>query len=84
MSAATAINDRGQVVGMSCGADGCRAFLWENGVMKDLNALVAPGYQGRPVFANDIDDAGQLTGQATDPRTGDAVTFLATLLGGNP
>lgn len=63
---------------MSCGANGCRAFLWEDGVMEDLNALVAPGYEGRLVFANDINDAGQISGQAIDPRTGNAVTFMAT------
>lgn len=39
-SAATAINDRGQVVGWSTTGDGGRrAFLWQDGAMTDLGAL---------------------------------------------
>ena len=83
-SQALGINGRGQVVGLSCGTSGCRAFLWENDVMTDLNTLVAPGYTGRLVFANDINDAGEITGQTIDPETGDAVAFLAAPLRGTP
>ena len=37
------INDKGQVVGSSCDQRGtCRAFLWQNGTMTDLNLLIAP------------------------------------------
>jgi probable HAF family extracellular repeat protein len=78
------INGHGQVVGLSCGVSGCRAFLWENEVMTDLNTLVAPDYAARLVFANDINDAGEITGQALDPVTGDAVSFSATPLAGDP
>lgn len=64
-SQALGINDRGQVVGLSHGGTaGYRAFLWENGVMTDLNTLVAPGYADHLLLANDIDDAGRITGQA--------------------
>ncbi len=78
------INDRGQIVGLSCtaGFGSCRAFLWEGGVMTDLNELV-PGYTGHLVFANDINAAGEITGQTIDAETGDAVAFRATL-GVNP
>jgi len=76
------INGRGQVVGLSCGVRGCRAFIWEDGVMKDLNDLLAPGYEGHLVFANDINDVGQITGQAIDPVTGDAVAFVASPIDG--
>lgn len=78
-SEAHGINDRGQVVGVSCAADGsCRAFLWENGVMKDLNTLVAPGYPGVLTTAQDINDRGEITGRAFDPATGENPAFLAT------
>ena len=77
------INGRGQVVGLSCGGSGCRAFLWD-GVMTDLNTLVTPDYAGLLVFANDINDAGQITGQTIDPATGDAVAFMAAPLSANP
>jgi probable HAF family extracellular repeat protein len=45
-SEAHGINERRQVVGISCDAAGnCRAFLWEDDVMKDLNTLVARLYR---------------------------------------
>src|SRR5262249_12270066 len=53
LSLAFGLNDRGQVVGQSIGPDGRRAFLWQRGVMTDLNTLVP---QGSPLllYANDI------------------------------
>jgi probable HAF family extracellular repeat protein len=83
ISQALGINGRRQVVGLSCGGSGCRAFLWEGGVMTDLNTRVTLGYGGRLVFANDINDAGAISGQAIDPETGDAVAFVAAPLGEN-
>lgn len=78
-SEAHGINERRQVVGVSCDAAGnCRAFLWENGVMKDLNTLVAHGYGGALTAAQDINDLGVITGRAADPATGARPAFLAT------
>lgn len=78
-SEAHGINDRGQVVGVSCDADGgCRAVLWEDGVIKDLNTLGAPGYAGILTTAQDINDRGVITGRAFDPETGERPTFVAT------
>jgi len=78
-SEAHGINERGQIVGVSCdAAGGCRAFLWEDGVMKDLNALVAPGYTGVLTTAQDIDDRGVITGRAFDPASGARPAFRAT------
>jgi probable HAF family extracellular repeat protein len=82
-SEAHGINERRQVVGVSCNAAGaCRAFLWQDGVMTDLNALVAPGYTGQLTTAQDIDDRGEITGRAADPSTGQLPAFLATPLPG--
>jgi probable HAF family extracellular repeat protein len=78
-SEAHGINERRQVVGISCDAGGnCRAFLWEDGVMKDLNTLAAPGYTGILTTAQDINDRGEITGRAFDPVTGERPTFVAT------
>lgn len=78
-SQAHGINERRQVVGVSCDAAGnCRAFLWEDGVMKDLNTLVAPGYTGILTTAQDINNRGVITGRAFDPVTGEHPAFQAT------
>jgi probable HAF family extracellular repeat protein len=77
-SEAHSINERRQVVGVSCDAAGsCRAFLWEDGAMKDLNTLVARGYAGVLTTAQDINDFGVITGRAADPATGGRPAFLA-------
>jgi probable HAF family extracellular repeat protein len=79
ISEAYGINNRGQIVGQSCADITCassRAFLYENGEMYDLNALVVPaGSAYDLIFANDINDEGQITGLAVDENTGDAVAF---------
>jgi len=75
---ANAINERGQVVGFSCTIDAdCRAFLWENGDLKNLNDLVVPGFTGVLLFAQDINDQGEITGRAFDPATGLRRAFVA-------
>lgn len=77
-SQALGINARRQVVGMSCSAGFaiCHAFLWQDGVMTDLNDA-APGYSGELIFANDINDLGQITGGAFDAGTGESPAFVA-------
>ena len=78
-SEAHGINEQGQVVGTSCDADGnCRAFLWQDGVMKDLNALVAPGYTAVLTTAQDVNDQGVITGRAFDAAAGTRPAFVAT------
>ena len=77
LSQALGVNIAGQIVGLSCNA-GCatlRAFIWQNGVMSDLNDLVAPG-SPYLVYANDINDEGVITGLGVD-QSGNAIAFRA-------
>ncbi len=80
LSQALGINESRQVVGISCtpGFASCRAFIWEDGVMRDLNGLVATGYSDHLISANDINDLGQITGRALEQGTGAEVPFVAT------
>ena len=75
------INAKRQVVGISCAnADGsgtCRAFLWQDGSMTDLNTLVAAGYPNLLTVAQDINDAGVIAGRALTP-TGQRPAWVAT------
>jgi probable HAF family extracellular repeat protein len=78
LSEAFAINERGQVVGVSFGgAEGSHAFLWQNDVLLDLNDLVdiAPDVLQS---AQDIDDDGRITGRVRDGVTGEVMVFVAT------
>lgn len=82
LSEAFAINSRRQVVGISFGgATGPRAFLWENGIMTDLNTLVGAGNLDVLLSAQDINDAGQITGRVRDHGTGQILAFVATPTG---
>jgi probable HAF family extracellular repeat protein len=77
-SQALGINEDRQVVGVSYSAGfACHAFLWEHGVMTKLDDL-APGYSGHLCAANDINDLGQITGEAIQAGTGQSVAFEAT------
>jgi probable HAF family extracellular repeat protein len=76
-SQALGINERRAIVGTSCDAAfNCRAFLWRDGVMMDLNTLVSPDYHGTLVTANDINASGRITGQTVE-QTGTLVAFMA-------
>jgi probable HAF family extracellular repeat protein len=81
-SQALGINEWRQVVGLSCSAGfaSCRAFLWQNGVTTDLNDVVPPGYADHLYAANDINDFGQITGEAIEHGTGASVPFKASPL----
>jgi len=75
-SAAFGINNRGQIVGLSRGGPYVfRALLWENGVMTDLNTLTLPGSPFL-LYANDINDRGEIVGQAFNPDTEEAPAFV--------
>jgi probable HAF family extracellular repeat protein len=82
VSEALAINARRQVAGVSFGgAHGLRAFLWEQGIMTDLNTLVGTGNLDVFLSAQDINDAGQITGRVKDHATGQILAFVATPTG---
>jgi probable HAF family extracellular repeat protein len=79
-SDADGINDLGQVVGGSWDAEGNdRAYLWQNGVMTDLNTLIPPD---SPLYlieaSGTINDWGQIAGIALQISTGETHAFLAT------
>lgn len=64
-SEALGINDAGTIVGQSISASGSsRAFIWQNGTMTDLNTLIPPSSGLYLLFANDINDEGNIAGGA--------------------
>lgn len=71
------LNERDDVVGISCPTNGCSAVLWRNGQLYDLNDLKAPGSTDEHLFAaGDINDFGVIAGQ-TLAADGSQSTFLA-------
>ena len=77
-SGALAINDRGEVVGISNDTEGNgRAFIWRNGIMTDLNALAPADSPLYLIFASGINDRGEIVGFGAT-ETGDVHAFLAT------
>ena len=85
LSQALDVNERRDVVGTSChiadGARHCRAFVWRDGAMTDLNTLVAGSYADHLVSANNINDFGVITGVAVNPTTAEERAYVAIPLG---
>ena len=82
-SEAYGINERRQVVGVSCDADfvDCRAVIWDHGnTPTDLNDLKG-GFSARLETAKDINDKGEITGRAID--AGVRTPYLAVPVGGH-
>jgi probable HAF family extracellular repeat protein len=72
------INNKGQVAGGSWDInDNERAFLWQNGVMTDLNTLIPPDCPLYLLEAYGINDSGLIVGLAYQNSTGDFHAFLA-------
>jgi probable HAF family extracellular repeat protein len=61
-SQATGMNDFGQVIGVSFPSS--HAFLWQNNKMEDLTNLVGISNNLMLVSTGDINDRGEITGQA--------------------
>jgi probable HAF family extracellular repeat protein len=83
-SFAFGINERDQVVGESCDASfNCRAFIWQEGAMSDLNAL-APSSTLYLMLAESINSRGEITGIGFDQSTGGVPAFVAIPTSGRP
>ena len=63
-SEAFGVNNHGQVVGRYFPADQVQshAFIWENGVMTDLNDFLPQGFLGYVESAHGINDTGHIVG----------------------
>ncbi|MFY9741889.1 MAG: DUF3466 family protein [Candidatus Sulfotelmatobacter sp.] len=73
------INQKNQAVGNSFNPNTgtSRAVLWQNNTLNDLNALVVQPTSLYLTLAQGINDAGEITGTATDTTTNETVGFLA-------
>jgi probable HAF family extracellular repeat protein len=64
------INNLGQIVGYSCDVNfNCRAVLWQDGSIVDLNTLIPADSTLVLNYAATIDDLGIIAGYAVDPNT---------------
>jgi probable HAF family extracellular repeat protein len=83
-SFATSINNRGQVVGSTFDSESnwSHGFLWQNGVLTDLNTLFPESSHLFVISASNINESGQIAGMAVEmagPHAGNIVhAFLAT------
>jgi probable HAF family extracellular repeat protein len=80
---ATGIDDQGQVVGSTWDSsfNWSHAFIYQDGVMTDLNTLFLKGTNLRATMANKINERGQISGMGTvlsGPEMGKLHAFLAT------
>jgi probable HAF family extracellular repeat protein len=80
-SVANDINAQGQVVGVSCDANfNCRAFLWDKGVMMDLNSLIPPDSPLYLTYGGGISDRGEISGTAVLKNNPDPTATTAFLV----
>jgi probable HAF family extracellular repeat protein len=77
-SIAYAINNGGLIVGQSFGGpNGSHAFVYQNGMMTDLNSLMIGHNAFTLVYANDVNDDGVIVGGASNAKTGASAAFVA-------
>lgn len=77
-SQALGINIWGQVVGFSTGgALGSRGFLYQNGVLTDINSLLEPGFPDSILSVSHINDLGVISGRLLEVSTRKSVPFIA-------
>jgi probable HAF family extracellular repeat protein len=80
---ATGINNRGQVVGNNFDSsfNWAHGFIWQNGVMTDINKLIPADSKLFVISASNINERGQISGMATvltGPHAGEIHSYLAT------
>ena len=80
---ATGINNHGQVVGndFDSSFNWSHGFIWQNGVMTDVNTLIPADSNLFVISASNINERGQISGMATvltGPHAGDIHAYLAT------
>lgn len=83
VGAGLGINNLGEIVGASISSPGPssgnpRAYLWRNGVMRDLNTLIPQDSALYLLTAFAINDSGQIAGFGVQMSTGDLHGFLLT------
>ncbi len=78
VSEATGINDRGQIVGVSFPSS--HAFIWQDGVMTDLNKLIPSDSPLSLISTGDINDKGEITGQACVVSNGACTSEMPAFL----
>jgi probable HAF family extracellular repeat protein len=83
ISEATGINDEGEIIGTSftAGFASSRAFIWQNGKITDLNTLIQPSSNLYLISTGDINDRGEITGQACVLSNGACTSQLVAFLG---
>jgi hypothetical protein len=65
ISGTSSINDRGVVVGLSCGDAGCRAVRWDSRGLTELNTSIASAQQWGLFTALAVRSRGQITGDGS-------------------
>jgi len=80
-SFATGINNKGQVVGSDFDSQGnwSKGFIWQDGVMTDLNKLISADSNLFIIAASNINDRGEISGMAmvqAGPHAGNLHAYL--------
>ena len=79
------INDNGVIVGTmraAGGASNYHAFIYADGVVSNLNSRILPGSGLHLIYANGINNAGQIVGVAYDSRGSYHAYLLTPVAGG--